>query len=78
MVRLSLMHNGMMYGKGMNVAWQRLRRLGRATGARTRSAADCSIAVTLSVVPDPLEIPKCDGLDGQRHYITNRVAWRNG
>ena len=32
------------HGKGMNAARQRLRRLGRATGTRTRSAAsDCIV-----------------------------------
>ena len=39
---------------GMNAAQQILRRLGRATEARTRPAADYSISATISVVPDPL------------------------
>ena len=47
--------NGKIYGKGMNAVRQISRRFGRTTGTRTRSAADCSITATLSVVPDPLE-----------------------
>ena len=39
----------------MNVVRQISRRIGRATGAGTRSAADYSISATISVVPDPLE-----------------------
>ena len=39
----------------MNVARQILRRFGRVTVARTRSAADYSITATISVVPDPLK-----------------------
>ena len=48
--RLSGGGNGKIYGKGMDAARQRLRRFGRATGARTRSAvADC-IVNTVSFV----------------------------
>ena len=43
------------YFQVMNAARQISRRFGRSTGARTRSAADYSIAATISVVPDPLE-----------------------
>ena len=43
------------HGKGMHIARQISRRLGRTAGARTHSAADYSITATLSVVPDPLE-----------------------
>ena len=50
--------NGKMYGKGMNAARQRLRRFGRATGARTRPVAGYSITATLSAVSDPLNVPK--------------------
>lgn len=46
--------NGRIYGKGMNVARQILRRFNWATEARTHSAAACSITATLSVVPAPL------------------------
>ena len=35
--------------------WQNLMVRQKAMEARTRSAADCSITATLSVVPDPLE-----------------------
>ena len=47
--------NGTIRGKGMNTARQISRRVGRATEARTRSAADYSITATISVVPDPLK-----------------------
>ena len=46
---------GEIHGKVMNAARQILRRLDRAMGTRTRSAADYSITATISVVPDPLE-----------------------
>ena len=48
-------------GKRMNAARQISRRLDRAMGTRTRSAADYSITATISVVPDPLETLKPHG-----------------
>ena len=45
---------------GMNAARQRLRRFGRATGVRRRSAAAYSITATLSVVPDPFRLENFD------------------
>lgn len=46
--------------KGMSVARQRLRWLGRTTGVRTRSAADYCISATVSMKSDPLESPGTD------------------
>ena len=39
----------------MNVVRQRLRRLGRTTGARTRSAVSDCVVRTVLFVPDPLK-----------------------
>ena len=44
------------HGKGMHIARQISRRLGRTAGARARSAADYSISATLSVVSGPLKL----------------------
>ena len=40
---------------GKNAAWQRLRRFGRATGARARSASSDCIVRTVSFGSDPLK-----------------------
>ena len=59
----------------MNAVRQRLRWSDRVTGARTRLTADCSITVTLSVVPNPLESP----LAPQQTYKTPlSVCMRSG
>ena len=50
------------YSKEMNAAWRRLRRFGRTTGARTRSAADCCINSTASMESDPLRSGSADGI----------------
>ena len=47
--------NGKIRDKGMNVVRQRLRRLGRTTGARTRSAVSDCVVRTVLFVPDPLK-----------------------
>ena len=49
------------HGKGMNAARQRLRRLDRTTGVRTRSEVPDCIVRTVSFGPDPLETgsPSC-------------------
>ena len=49
---------GRIHGKGMNVARQILRRFGRATGARTRSAAPDCIVRTVSFGSDHLKTSK--------------------
>ena len=43
------------YGKGMSLARQISRRLGRTTGARTRSAVSDCVVRTVLFVPDPLK-----------------------
>ena len=48
--------NGKIYGKGMNVVRQTLRRFGRVAGARTRSAASDCVVRTVLFVPDPLKV----------------------
>ena len=57
---------GKIYGKGVNEVRQRLRRFGRATGARIRSAADYCINATVSMKAEPLGF-----VDGDR--IKKRV-----
>ena len=61
----------------MNEARQRSLRLDRATGARTRFAADYSITATLSVVPDPRKAAKDHGTLSQRHRVFE-VKMRSG
>lgn len=46
---------GKIYGKGMNAARQRLRRIGRAAGAWTRSALSDCVVRTVFLGPDPLK-----------------------
>ena len=55
----------------MNMALQISRRLGRTTGARTRSAADYSITATISVVPDPLDPENC----AEQHGDYGRILY---
>ena len=61
------------YFQVMNAARQISRQIGRATEARSCSAADYSITATLSVVPAPLETAKL--LDGYIGYKTNKNRW---
>lgn len=69
--------NGKICGKEMNAARKRLRRLGRATGARTHSAASDCIVRTVSFRPDSLKAISMgsDHMENRRNPLWNSTRF---